>query len=52
MGGGTNGTVTALTEFDDGSGPALFIAGSFQEVAYERFWNGQSQAMAAPGTAK
>ena len=52
VGGGTNGTVTALTEFDDGSGPALFIAGSFQEVAYERFWNGQSQAMAAPGTAK
>jgi RHS repeat-associated protein len=52
VGGGTNGTVTALTAFDDGSGPALFIAGSFQQVAYERFWNGQSQAIAAPGTAK
>lgn len=29
LGAGTNGTVEAFAEFDDGSGPALYVAGSF-----------------------
>ncbi len=32
-GAGANGPVYAVTEFDDGSGPAMFVAGSFTSIA-------------------
>jgi RHS repeat-associated protein len=46
VGGGTDGTVSAAVEFDDGSGPALFVAGTFQHIGVA------GASLAAPGTAR
>jgi RHS repeat-associated protein len=52
VGNGTDGYVASLAVFNDGSGPALYVAGNFQSVNYVPYWNGQFQGLAAPGSAK
>ncbi len=54
LGGGTNGAVHALTEFDDGSGPALYAGGDFTSAggvpaSHIAKWNGTSWSALGSG---
>jgi hypothetical protein len=55
LGGGTNGPVDSMTVYDDGSGSALYVGGSFTVaggVAANRIarWNGSSWSAVGSGT--
>ncbi len=52
VGNGTDGAVYYAAAVNDGTGPALYILGSFQNVNYQVYWNGQVQGTPANGAAK